>query len=156
MIWINPDGCGLWWAGSLCRHAPSRASPEMLTLRSWWMVIPLLMTRTVQGAEVIVGLLFASSGIEPEIAQAAERLEITPGLVVPVATVGYLIALKILARDDVTRPQDLADLRALITSAAPHDLSVADEAVMLIEARGFNLDRDLRKALEDLVAELRT
>lgn len=113
------------------------------------------LTRTAQGAEVIVDLLFTSSGIEPEIAQAAERLEITPGLVVPVATVGHLIALKILARDDVTRPQDLADLRALITSAVPDDLSLADEAVRLIEARGFNRDRDLRRALEDLVAELR-
>jgi hypothetical protein len=113
------------------------------------------LTRTAQGVEVIVDLLFASSGIEPEIAQAADRLEITPGLVVPVATVGHLIALKVLARDDVTRPQDLADLRALITSAPPRDLSLADDAVRLIEARGFNRDRDLGKALDDLVAELR-
>ncbi len=113
------------------------------------------LTRTSRGAEVIVDLLFASSGIEPEIAEAAERLEIAPGLVVPVATVGHLIALKILARDDVTRPQDLADLRALITSAAPHDLSLADDAVRLIKARGFNRDRDLHKALQDLVAQLK-
>jgi hypothetical protein len=113
------------------------------------------LTRTTDGTEVVVDLLFASSGIEPEIAQAAEALEITPGLVVPVATVGHLIALKILARDDATRPQDLADLRALIGAAELRDLSDANEAVELIEARGFNRDRDLRSALNDLVAELR-
>jgi predicted nucleotidyltransferase len=111
------------------------------------------MSRASSDVEVVVDLLFASSGIEPEIAQAAEVLEITPGLVVPVATTGHLIAIKILARDDATRPQDLADLRALLRSASPADLSVAREAAALIEARGFNRGRDLRKALDELVAE---
>lgn len=73
----------------------------------------------------------------------------------PVATVGYLIALKILARDDRTRPQDLSDLRGLIASAGEHDLALARNAVALIEARGFNRDRDLGKALDELVSELR-
>lgn len=114
------------------------------------------LSRAAEGAEVIVDLLFASSGIEPEIAQAAEPLEITPGLVVPVATVGHLIALKLLARDDRTRPQDLSDLRGLIASAGQEDLSVARNGVALIEARGFNRDRDLGRALDELVAELRT
>ncbi len=110
--------------------------------------------RATSDVEVVVDLLFASSGIEPEIAQAAEALEITPGLAVPVATIGHLIAIKILARDDATRPQDLADLRALLRSAGRADLSVAREAAALIEARGFNRGRDLRKALDELVAEL--
>jgi hypothetical protein len=112
------------------------------------------LSRTTSDVEVVVDLLFASSGIEPEIAQAAEALEITPGLVVPVATIGHLIAIKVLARDDATRPQDLADLRALVRSADPADLSDAREAVALIETRGYNRDRDLRKALDELVAEL--
>ena len=111
------------------------------------------MSRATSDVEVVVDLLFASSGIEPEIAQAAEVLEISPGLVVPVATIGHLIAIKILARDDATRPQDLADLRALLGCASPADLSVAREAAALIEARGFNRGRDLRKALDELVAE---
>jgi len=34
---------------------------------------------------IVVDLLFTSSGIEPEICQDAERLEIAPGLTVPVA-----------------------------------------------------------------------
>ena len=64
------------------------------------------------GGEVVVDLLFASSGIEPEIARSAEPTEIVPGLTLPIATTGHLIALKLLARDDQSRPQDLADLRA--------------------------------------------
>jgi Nucleotidyl transferase AbiEii toxin, Type IV TA system len=60
----------------------------------------------------VLDVLFASSGIEPEIVVAAEPLEILPHLRVPVATIGQLIALKLLARDDRLRPQDRVDLNA--------------------------------------------
>ncbi|HCT77507.1 MAG TPA: hypothetical protein DGG94_21400 [Micromonosporaceae bacterium] len=102
--------------------------------------------------DVVVDLLFASSGIEPEIARAAEVLEIVPGLTLPVATTGHLIALKLLARDDQTRPQDLADLRALCAPATSEDLAMARDAVRLITERGFNRGRDLLAALEDITA----
>jgi predicted nucleotidyltransferase len=96
---------------------------------------------------VVVDLLFASSGIEPEIARAAEITEIVPGLSLPLATTGHLIALKLLARDDQTRPQDSADLRALRAVATPADLHAAREAVRLISARRFDRGRDLMAAL---------
>jgi len=110
------------------------------------------LTRPFEGNDVVVDLLFASSGIEPEIAQAAEVLEIAPGLSLPVATTGHLIALKILARDDQTRPQDLADLRALLAVATDEDMDLVRESTELIEARGFNRHRDLRLALHGLLA----
>jgi len=110
------------------------------------------LTRAFDGIDVVVDLLFASSGIEPEIAKASEVLEIAPGLSLPVATIGHLIALKILARDDLARPQDLADLRALLAVATNEDLDVVRESAELIEARGFNRHRDLRQALADLIA----
>lgn len=99
------------------------------------------------GIDVIVDLLFASSGIEPEIVAQAERLEILVGLTAPVATIGHLIAVKLLARDDETRPQDAADLRALLDVATPDDIALAREAVALITERGFHRDRDLPAAL---------
>lgn len=114
------------------------------------------MTRAFDGADIAVNLLFASSGIEPEVAQAADLLEISAGLVLPVATTGHLIALKVLARDDTRRPQDLTDLRALLAGANADDLASATAAVALIEARGFNRGRDLRAALDDLRADLGT
>jgi hypothetical protein len=49
------------------------------------------------GSDVVVDLLFASSGIEGEVVSGAARLEVLPGLSVPVAATGHLIALKVLA-----------------------------------------------------------
>jgi hypothetical protein len=39
---------------------------------------------------VVVDLLFASSGIESEIVEAAELIEIVPGLGIPIARIGHL------------------------------------------------------------------
>lgn len=108
--------------------------------------------RAVDGIGVLVDILFASSGIEPEIARAAEKLEIVPGLTLPVATTGHLIALKLLARDDSSRPQDLADLLGLLDAATPEDLQQATDAARLITERGFNRDRDLLESLHELTS----
>ncbi len=102
------------------------------------------------GREVVVDLLFASSGIEPEITRSAEPTEIVPGLTLPIATTGHLMALKLLARDDQSRPQDLADLRALRAVASPSDLASAEQAARLMSARGFNRGRDLSAALKEV------
>lgn len=106
-------------------------------------------------AGVVVDLLFASSGIEPEVAARADRLEVFSGVAAPVAQSGHLIALKLLARDDVTRPQDVVDLRALLAAANRDDLALARESVGLIVQRGFDRGRDLALALEAAVRELR-
>jgi hypothetical protein len=103
----------------------------------------------------LVDLLFASSGIEPEITQAAEALEILPGLIVPVASIGHLLALKSLARDDRERPQDLDDIKALLLEAGPQDLDDARSALQLIEERGFHRGRPLRGEFEKVVASSR-
>lgn len=102
---------------------------------------------------VIVDLLFGSSGIEPEIASAASRLTVLPGVEVPVATTGDLLALKVLARDDVERPQDILDIRALLAVARPADLRRARRAAELIQQRGYNRARDLVRELRSLAAE---
>jgi predicted nucleotidyltransferase len=99
----------------------------------------------------VVDLLFASSGIEAEIVESAEPLEVLPDLVLPVAAVGHLIALKLLAVDDRARPQDAVDLRALARVAGAGELDVARRAVAQIEDRGYHRGRDLAAALEDLV-----
>lgn len=102
-------------------------------------------TSTLRGgaAGVVVDLLFASSGIEAEIVAAAERLEILPGLVAPVARAGHLVILKLLARDDETRPQDAADLLALRPVLSAGDRRDANEAARLVVQRGYHRGRDL-------------
>jgi len=67
-----------------------------------------------------------------------------------VAKIGHLIALKLLARDDKKRPQDVVDLRALARVATAREWQRARAAVALIEKRGFARRRDLSAALERL------
>jgi predicted nucleotidyltransferase len=107
------------------------------------------------GGRVLVDVLFATAGIEPEVAQRADALEVIPGVVVPVATIGDLIAMKLLARDDDNRPQDAIDLRVLVRAATEKDLEVAREAADLIVSRGYHRGRDLAAALEDAVVRYR-
>lgn len=88
---------------------------------------------------VVVDLLFASSGIEPEIVAAASRLEILPGFFVPVAEIGHLLALKVLAG----RPQDLADIQSLLQYAEARDRKIARDSLELISRRGYDRGKDL-------------
>jgi predicted nucleotidyltransferase len=101
----------------------------------------------------VADLLLASSGIESEVVAEAERLEVLPGLIVPVASVGHLVALKLLARDDLQRPQDAGDLRALLAVLTPDEQARAAEAVGLIEDRGYERGRDLRARLAALLEQ---
>lgn len=104
-------------------------------------------------AGVVLDLLFASSGIETEIVDAAEVLEVLPKLLLPVALIEHLIALKILSRDDRNRPQDIADLRSLWKRASKDELESAKKALELIESRGFHRDRPLLSMFKDFLAE---
>jgi Nucleotidyl transferase AbiEii toxin, Type IV TA system len=102
---------------------------------------------------VIVDLLFASSGIEPEIACAAETLVVARGLTMPVARVGHLIALKLLSQDASQRRQDLIDLDELKAVAVDDDWYLAADSCHLITARGYHRSRDLIQLLADLRAD---
>lgn len=111
------------------------------------------LARTDSDLSTVTDLLFASSGIEPEIVNVAEEIEIVRDLRVPVASVGHLIATKLLAHDDRLRPADADDLASLATVATTDDWEQATVAVQLIEQRGFHRDRNLTAALERLRSE---
>ena len=100
---------------------------------------------------LFLDLLFASSGIEPEIVAAADWVESVLGLRVRVARRGHLLALKLLSRS-LARPQDQWDLVALLKTAGPADLEDARSAVRLITERGFDRGKDLAGDLEELLA----
>jgi predicted nucleotidyltransferase len=100
----------------------------------------------------VIDLLFASSGIEPEVVTEAERIELLPNLTMGVAQAGHLIALKVLSRDDVRRPQDLVDLRALLRVASPDELARARRSLELITARGYDRGRDLISDINTLLS----
>ncbi len=100
--------------------------------------------------EIILDMLFAACGIEPEIVEMAESIEALPDLVVPVARTGHLIAMKLLAGDARQRPNDFDDLRSLIAIASPGEIDIARNAVRLITDRGYHRGRDLAEDLSQL------
>ena len=100
---------------------------------------------------VDLDLLFASSMIEPEIVREATPLTLIEGLTLPVASLAHLIATKVLARDDARRPQDHADLVALLAEADAADLEAAREALRTIHSRGAHRGKDLLADLEALL-----
>jgi hypothetical protein len=104
----------------------------------------------VGGLAVVLDLLFASSGLEHDVCEAAERLEILPGVSVPVARAGHLVAMKLLSRAD-HRLQDEIDLRNLAVVLTTEDIELARLAVARIEAVGANRGREL---VADLVRYL--
>ena len=106
----------------------------------------------VPATTAVVDLLFASSGIEPEVVAAATLVAITPRLRLPVATIGHLLAMKVLSRNDDTRPQDIIDLRNLILEATPEDLDVARAALTLITERGYDRGKSLQTDLDGLLS----
>jgi len=108
--------------------------------------------RLLDGSDsgLYVDLLFASSGVEPELVEHAAEVAVISDLLVPVATVGYLIALKLLAREDRLRPNDADDLASLSAVASDADWAEAANAVALIEQRGYHRGRDLSLALSSL------
>ncbi len=108
------------------------------------------LTLSGESGAPVVDLLFASSGIESEVVADAEPIDLLPQLTIGVARIGHLIALKILSRDDVRRPQDLVDLRALLRVASPGELTRARQALTLIAARGYHRGRDLPSEMNRL------
>lgn len=98
----------------------------------------------------VTDLLFASSGIEREIVASAESIEVLSGLTLPVAQVGHLIVMKLLARDDRQRPADADDLQGLRAVAQDHDWEIAYAGARLVIDRGYDRDRDLIAAIGQL------
>jgi len=97
---------------------------------------------------LVVDLLFASCGIEPEIVAEAETLEILPGLPLPVARVGHLLAMKLLAG----RPRDMEDAGSLLDLADASEIARAWEAVRLVTERGYERGQDLELQMRTLLA----
>jgi hypothetical protein len=102
-------------------------------------------------SSAFIDLLFANAGIEEEIVRAAERLEVLPGIFLPVASTGHLIALKALAG----RHQDMTDLGYLIAAATDDDLDQARTSAALIQERGFSRGQNLPEDLAAIISQAR-
>lgn len=116
---------------------------RMTTVRLW--------CPNTRGTEIILDLLFASTGIEPEIIRAAGEVEVFRGLRVPVAQIGHLIAMKLVSVRESRKKDDL-DLDDLIARAGPEDIELARAAIAHIAEAGRERDRDLSAMLDEYLA----
>ena len=123
-------------------HALASRGMRIVSLVEQESVGRLAMARLATDDGLSIDLLIASSGIESEIVMSAETLEVVQGVLLPVARIGHLIALKLLSVAP-GRETDSADLRNLAAVADDEEWSLASEAVALIEERGFARGRQL-------------
>lgn len=100
---------------------------------------------------VVVDLLFASCGIEPEIVAKARRVAVLPHVSVPVARPAHLVAMKVLSLSPERR-QDAIDLDALAPLLNRQERVAARQAVRLIEGRGYHRGKELARTLEELLS----
>lgn len=109
-----------------------------------------LSTVRLAGPEgVVVDLLFASTGIEREIAMRADPMDV-PGVgTVPVARAEELLAMKILSMRDA-RLQDRLDAQRLV-EVGDVDIATVRADLALIRERGFDRGQDLEAKLASLL-----
>lgn len=105
--------------------------------------------------EVFIDLLFASTGIECEVVENSNPIEIFPGLTLPVASRSALIALKVLSANPKTRSKDITDLQNILDNAVPGEIDFARSLLNLIAERGYNRNKDLQKDLDGYIEQFR-
>jgi hypothetical protein len=100
-----------------------------------------------------IDLLFASSGIEPEILREAGPVQV-PGLgTISTAAPEELLAMKILSMGP-TRLKDRMDAQHLLLFVEDLDLDRVRARLQEITARGYHRDRDLLSLLDEVITEV--
>jgi len=132
----------LWQRGYRQHGDPleHQASGRLATVR---LVVP---GEAAEG--VVADLLFAQTGIEPEVVADAEILEVAAGLRLLVARPGHLLVQKLLA----DRPQDRLDVEQLLSRCDEGEVARARRAATLVVERGFDRGIDLSARLEQALA----
>jgi predicted nucleotidyltransferase len=100
-----------------------------------------------------VDLLAANSGIEREIVDRAELIDVPGAGAIPVARVEELVAMKLLSVKP-QRPLDQVDLENLIAINPNLDFDRVRELLRIITDRGYSRDQDLFAKLEALLVEV--
>lgn len=101
---------------------------------------------------VVVDLLFDACGVESEVVALATMTTLVPGVQVPVARTGHLLAMKVLALDDKRRPQDRMDLAALLPLSDSKERALARATLTRIQALGKGRGKKLKATFDRLAA----
>jgi hypothetical protein len=109
--------------------------------------------RLVGHSGVKTDLLFASSGIEPEVCERATELTL-PGVgTIPVARGEELVAMKVLSMT-AQRLQDRLDAQRLLQMGTQPRLDEVRADLDLIAARGYHREQDLHAKLAEVLVEI--
>jgi hypothetical protein len=101
-----------------------------------------------------VDLLFAACGIEADVVRDAVSLAPIPGLTVPVARPGHLVAMKLLSVNE-RRFTDAQDLIALLADLDEPELARARRGIAGMDRAGTTRGRDLTADLDTWLARAR-
>jgi predicted nucleotidyltransferase len=94
---------------------------------------------------IYLDLLVDATGIENEVVDSSEAIDVLPELSVNIASLASLIALKTLSSVNEQRVQDLIDLKNLIGEANCEELEQAAVLVGLIQDRGYSTEVNLKE-----------
>lgn len=106
----------------------------------------------VSNDPIPIDILEQTCGIESEIVAAAEPIEIFPGIIVPVATLAHLLAMKVLSNNESDRLRDQVDIQQLLSNSTEPDLDETRAALDSIQQRGFSRGKELQKEFAKLLA----
>ncbi len=112
-----------------------------------------LATVRLASAQGWVDLLAANSGIEREVVDRAELIDLPGAGLIPVARVEELVALKLLSVKP-QRPLDQVDLESLIAINPSLDFERVRALLRAITDRGYARDQDLFAKLDSLLRKV--
>ncbi len=98
--------------------------------------------RTRHPDGVVCDFIFATCGIESEVIDSSDDIEIFPGLRVPTASTESLIAMKVLSTTP-QRPRDLGDIQAMLSANPSLNEERVEGLLELIESRGYGRGQSL-------------
>jgi hypothetical protein len=94
---------------------------------------------------ILVDLLFAACGVEPEVVATAGPGTVMDRFRLPVAQRSHLLAMKVVAAHADRRPQDFTDIRSLLADASVAEVREVGGLLRLIAQRGFSGGSNLAK-----------
>ena len=104
---------------------------------------------------IYADLLFCSSGIEKETVLHATIEEVFPNIKMKVASIPYLIAMKVLAYEPKLRSRDKDDAIGLIKEASQEEIKTTFELLEKITVNGFNRGKDLKSDFSSFLEDAR-
>jgi len=114
-----------------------------------------LLTPESKSTDPDFDLLFNATGIEDSLVKSGELLNITRRSKALVAARGHLIAMKVLSYDEVRRPQDMIDIRALLKAATKSDIQLAKKAVRAIDHAKTSSRKSCERGLAKILKKFR-